>query len=234
MSRVESAAPRLLAASDRSLLVSFGERISLDDHRRVRRLLRRLDASPLPGITNLVPAYSSLLVHFDPCRLRHREVEEHVRGLLDRGAGDDEAEEAEPRLVTIPVCYGGAFGPDLEEVARLRGLTPERVAELHAGVTYHVFCLGFVPGFAYLGELPEEIACPRLDTPRREVPAGSVGIAGAQTGIYPMATPGGWRLIGRTPLTMFDARRDPMPLLEIGDRVRFTPIPPERFTGAAA
>jgi len=226
MGRLETPPPRLLPASDRSLLVSFGGGVSLENHRRVRSLLRLIDLSPLPGIVDLLPAYASILVRFDSLRLGHAEVAAHVRHLLAR---PEVAGAAEGRIVEIPVCYGAEFGPDLDEVARICRCAPQRVIDLHAGVVYHAYFLGFVPGFAYLGDLPETIACPRLRSPRRSVPAGSVGIAGAQTGIYPAAAPGGWRLIGRTPLRMFDAHRDPMSLLEIGDRVRFVPIGPERF-----
>lgn len=226
MDRMETEQPRLLPASDRALLVSFGGGVSLENHRRVRGLLRLLDSSPLPGIVDLLPAYGSILVRFDPLRLEHAQVADHVRQLLER---PEEAGAAEGRLVEIPVCYGGAFGPDLDEVARICRRAPQQVIDLHAGALYRVYCLGFVPGFAYLGDLPEAIVCPRLGSPRRSVPAGSVGIAGAQTGIYPVATPGGWRLLGRTPLRMFDPHRDPMSLLEIGDRVRCVPIGPERF-----
>jgi inhibitor of KinA len=226
MGRVDPDRPRLLAASDRSFLVSFGERISLDHHRRVLSLLRLFDLHPLQGVVDLIPAYSSILVRFDPRRMDHAQISAHVERLLARRA---ETRAPEPGLLEVPVCYGGAFGPDLEEVGRIRGLSPERVVTLHAATEYRAYFLGFVPGFAYLGDLPEPIVCPRLSAPRREVPAGSVGIAGSRTGIYPMITPGGWRLIGRTPLRMFDSRRRPMSLLAIGDRVRFTPVTPERF-----
>ena len=222
--------PRLLAASDRSLLVSFGDRIGLDLHDRVRRLLLALDAEPLAGITDLLPAYASILIRFDPVLLDHDRVADHALRALARGAGP----QAEPqRQVEVPVCYGGEHGADLEEVARLCGLTARQVVEAHAGATCQVYFLGFVPGFAYMGDLPASIACDRLEAPRRVVPAGSVGIAGRQTGVYPLATPGGWRLIGRTPLKLFDPRREPMCLLAMGDRVRFTPIPPERFAALA-
>jgi inhibitor of KinA len=128
------------------------------------------------------------------------------------------------------VCYGGEFGPDLSDAAALHNLTPEQAIEAHASATYTVCFLGFAPGFAYLGGLPDALATPRLPTPRRRVPAGSVGIAGHQTGVYPFSTPGGWRLIGRTPLKMFRPDREAMCLLAIGDRVRFTPVSRERFT----
>jgi inhibitor of KinA len=132
-------------------------------------------------------------------------------------------------LVEIPVCYGGEFGPDLQDVADSHGLTAERAIELHASTTYTVYFLGFAPGFAYLGEVAEELVTPRLATPRKSVPAGSVGIAGSQTGVYPISTPGGWRLLGRTPVAMFRPERAEMSLLSIGDRVRFSPISREQF-----
>src|SRR5204862_8343683 len=135
----------------------------------------------------------------------------------------------EPRRVEIPVCYGGEFGPDLAAVCARRGITQARAIEVHSSVEYLVYFLGFVPGFAYLGELPEELVMPRLAAPRKRVPAGSVGIAGNQTGVYPFATPGGWRLIGRSPLKMFRDEREGFSLLVIGDRVRFAPISAERF-----
>jgi len=200
--------------------------ITLQANEKVRKLLRLLQLEPVAGVRNLHPAYCSLLVKFDALQLRHEEVEEILRGYLERL---EEAKLPEPRRVEIPVCYGGVYGPDLAEVCAMRGMTEAQAIELHASVEYLVYFLGFVPGFAYLGELPEALVTPRLATPRKRMPAGSVGIAGNQTGVYPFATPGGWRLIGRTPLAMFRADRDALSLLSIGDRVRFTPIKAERF-----
>jgi len=234
---------RFQYSSDQSLLVYFDEqveqkktggakappvqsRITLRGNESVRRLLRLLELEPVPGVRNLHPAYCSLLVKFDAIRMRHEEVEGILRKYLERLK---EVKLPEPRRVEIPVCYGGEFGPDLAEVCARRGITQARAIELHASVEYLVYFLGFVPGFAYLGELPEELVMPRLAAPRKRVPAGSVGIAGNQTGVYPFATPGGWRLIGRTPLKMFRADSDGLSLLSIGDRVRFTPISRERF-----
>jgi inhibitor of KinA len=193
---------------------------------KVRRLLRVLELEPIAGIRNLHPAYCSLLVKFDALRMAHEELEAILRKCLDRL---DEIALPEPRKLEIPVCYGGEFGPDLGEVAALHGLKPEQVIKLHASVEYLVYFLGFVPGYAYLGELPEALVTPRLATPRRRVPAGSVGIAGTQTGVYPFATPGGWRLLGRTPIAMFRSDRDGLSFLTIGDRVRFVPISPAEF-----
>jgi inhibitor of KinA len=231
---------RYQAASDRSLLVyfvSYGKKrgtkashlqnqVTLDAHEHVRRLLRLLELEPIAGVQNLHPAYCSVLFKFDALKLRHSELEDILRGYIKRM---EKLELPERRLVEIPVCYGGEFGPDLKEVAELRGIAPERVIELHALATYIVYFLGFVPGFAYLGELPKELVTPRLATPRRSVPAGSVGIAGSHTGVYPISTPGGWRLLGRTPLAMFRPERAEMSLLSIGDRVRFAPVSQAQF-----
>lgn len=219
-------AARFQYASDQSLLVTFGHEITLQAHERVRRLLRLLELEPLEGIRNLHPAYCSLLVKFDALRMRHDDLEAVLRKYLGRLK---EVPLPEPREVEIPVCYGGEYGPDLCEVAALRGISPAKAIELHASTSYLVYFLGFVPGFAYLGELPEELVTPRLPKPRRRVPAGSVGIAGRQTGVYPFSTPGGWRLLGRTPIQMFRTDRDGLSLLALGDRVRFIPISRSQF-----
>src|SRR5216684_7147951 len=200
--------------------------ITLDAHKRIRKMLRLLQLEPVAGVRNLHPAYCSLLVKFDALKLRHAELQGILRKYLDRL---EEVTLPEPRQVEIPVCYGGAYGPDLAEVCAMRGMTEAQAIELHASPEYLVYFLGFVPGFAYLGELPKQLVTPRFATPRRRVPVGSVGIAGNQTGVYPFATPGGWRLIGRTPVAMFRTERDGLSLLSIGDRVRFVPISVERF-----
>jgi KipI family sensor histidine kinase inhibitor len=218
---------RFRPASDRSLLVRFGDEITIESNQQVRRLLRLLESEPIAGVRNLTPAYCSLLINFDALRLTHSELETILRGYLVRL---EDVRLPETRQLEIPVCYGGEFGPDLDEVASLRGMTAAQAIELHASATYVVYFLGFVPGFAYLGQLPEALATPRLARPRRNVPPGSVGIAGKQTGVYPIATPGGWRLIGRTPTEMFRKDRASMSFLSIGDRVRFTSISSARFT----
>ena len=209
---------RFRKASDQSLLIYFDEGDSLAAHRRVAGLLRRLESEPVAGLRNLHPAFRSLLLNFNALRRTHAEVEAEVRDRLDPA---DEASASESRVVEIPVCYGGEFGPDLDDVARLRGMTAEAVIELHSQQTYVTF--------AYLGDLPDALVTARLPTPRKVVPPGSVGIAGRQTGVYPFATPGGWRLLGRTPLKMFQRERAGMCLLRLGDRVRFVAIARERF-----
>jgi len=206
-------------ASDRSLLFSFGDGISFDAHVAVARLTRCMEG--VRGILNLHPAYTSVLVDFDPCLRSHAEVESLV---LERMAGDREQAPPEPRHLEIPVRYGGEFGPDLADVARHTGLTEARVVELHAAAEYVVYFVGFSTCFPYLGGLPPELATPRLSAPRKHVPVGSVAIGGAQAGIYPLASPGGWRLIGRTDLQLFDLLATPPPLLRMGDRVRFIPV----------
>ncbi len=208
----------LRPASDRSLLVSFGDEISLSAHRQVSVLTHALEG--IRGILNLHPAYASVLVDFDPRLRTHREMEDFVRG---RFAAAARVEPPPPRTVEIPVRYGGEFGPDLADVALHTGLSAERVVELHAAAEYLVYFVGFATCFPYLGGLAAELATPRLPAPRRHVPAGSVAIAGTQAGIYPISSPGGWRLIGRTPLRLFDPEASPPPVLRMGDRIRFVP-----------
>jgi inhibitor of KinA len=220
---------RFQAASDQSLLVHLGEEIGAATHDRVVRLLRLLQQEPIKWIRNIQPAYCSLLITFDAAAVDHAEVQAKLSEYESRA---DKMPAGKARLVEIPVCYGGEFGPDLEVVAAQHGLEAENVVELHIARTYHAYFLGFAPGFAYLGDLAEEIATPRLETPRKEVTAGSVGIAGRQTAVYPFATPGGWRLIGRTPQEMFRKDREPMGLIAIGDQVRFRPITRTQFLAA--
>jgi KipI family sensor histidine kinase inhibitor len=204
-------------ASDRSLLVSFGDEVSVEAHHQVAHLAHALEGQR--GILNLHPAYASVLIDFDPRLHSHADIEALARERME--AAVDETREA--RAVEIPVCYGGEFGPDLEDVARHAGLSPERVVELHAAADYLVYFVGFSTCFPYLGGLPPELATPRLSAPRKNVPAGSVAIGGSQAGIYPLASPGGWRIVGRTPFTLFDPQASPPPLLRMGDRVRFMP-----------
>ena len=206
-------------ASDRSLLLSLGDEISFDAHLAVARLTRSLEG--VRGILNVHPAYTSILVDFDPRLRSHAQVEALLR---ERMASQADKAQPEPRHVEIPVRYGGEFGPDLRDVARHTGLSVERVVELHAAAEYLVYFVGFSTCFPYLGGLPPELATPRLAAPRKHVPVGSVAIGGAQAGIYPLASPGGWRLIGRTQVKLFDLSASPPPLLRMGDRVRFVPV----------
>ncbi len=210
-------------ASDRSLLVAFGDEISLESHHRVFHLTRRLLG--VRGILNLHPAYASVLIEYDPRLVESAAMEALVHRKMAETA-DLQTVEA-PRTVKIPVRYGGEFGPDLDDVAQHTGLSPERVVELHSSAEYLVYFLGFAPGFAYLGGLPTELATPRISSPRKRVPAGSVAIGGNQTGVYPIDSPGGWRIIGRTSVKLFDPGAAEPVLLRMGDRLRFLAISQE-------
>lgn len=209
------------------MLVYLGEEISFAAHERVLQLLSLLGKEPPSWLRNLQPAYTSLMVTFDPCLVDHAQVQATLLKLQRRAKT---VRRPKSRTIEIPVCYGDEFGPDLEEVAKLHRLKPSAVIDLHSSQTYHAYFLGFAPGFAYLGDVPEKIATPRLETPRKKVPVGSVGIAGRQTGVYPFPTPGGWRLIGRTPKQMFlvDGKKAKA-AISVGDLVEFRSISRDDF-----
>ncbi|MGB7555687.1 MAG: 5-oxoprolinase subunit PxpB [Candidatus Korobacteraceae bacterium] len=212
---------KVIPASDSSLLVVFGNEISPELHERVIGLFHSLQARQDPRIRNLHPGYTSLLIDFDPLRLTHDELSAVVQQLT---LASDSTVDQPASLATIPVCYDIEFGPDLQDVAHHAGLSVDQVVRLHSSPTYLVYFLGFTPGFVYLGGLPQVLHTPRLTTPRPSIAGGSVGIAGAQTGIYPFNSPGGWKLIGRTPVRMFDPEAAPPTRLQPGDRMKFIPI----------
>jgi KipI family sensor histidine kinase inhibitor len=209
-------------ASDRSLLIDFGDRISDEAHIQVSRLCRCF--AGVRGVLNMHPAFASVLIDFDPRLRSHSEIQALVEARMaeDVAAVPEAGEKA--RIVEIPVQYGGEFGPDLEDVARHCRMDPARVVELHSAAEYLVYFVGFSTCFPYLGGLPAELATPRLAGPRKHVPEGSVAIGGTQAGVYPLASPGGWRLIGRTSLRLFDSHSSPPGLLRMDDRVRFRPV----------
>lgn len=212
---------KTIPASDSSLLVVFGNEISPVLHQRVIALFLALQAGHDPRIRNLHPGYASLLIDFDPLQLTHDELISVVQQMTP---ASESAAEGRANVITIPICYDIDFGPDLADVAQHAGRSLEEVVRLHSSPTYLVYFLGFTPGFAYLGGLPDVLHVPRLASPRPSVAGGSVGIAGSQTGIYPFDSPGGWRLLGRTPLRMFDPEATPPTLLGPGDRIKFSPI----------
>lgn len=200
--------------------------MTLEHHQQVRGLTRHLLERLPDFIVNIHPAYSSVLISFDPLRATFQEVESSLRNLLrDTATGP----LPQPDQIEIPVCYDEVFGPDLADMAAMNGLSPEEVIGIHASGKYYVAFIGFTPGFGYLGGMSPRIATPRLPTPRTRVPAGSVAIGGDQTGVYPTATPGGWRIIGRTPLRLFVPDRDPPSLLALGGEVRFRRISRAEF-----
>lgn len=206
---------------DAALVVSFGQAIDPAINDRVHLLHRSLSEAPIAGVVETVPAYCSLVVHYRPDILRWAPICEALRQRLR----NMEQVSAPPGdVVEIPVLYGGEEGPDLQFVARHAGLTEEDVVRIHSQSTYRIYMLGFAPGFPYLGGMDGRIAAPRLETPRVRIPAGSVGIAGEQTGIYPLASPGGWRLIGRTPRRLYDPNRSRPILLRAGCSLRFRPV----------
>ena len=212
---------RITPASDSALLVTFGDRISFEAHLRVIALFQAFEQLGDHRIRNLHPAYASLLIDFHPLSFTQDELESLVLSLSSKFEGQ---QDLIAELVEIPVCYEAEFAPDLANVAQHLGLSEEQVVTLHAGGEYRVYFLGFSPGFAYLGGVSQGLQVPRLETPRTHVRAGSVGLAGEQTGIYPNDSPGGWQLIGCTPQRMFDPSQDPPSWLRPGDRVHFRRI----------
>jgi inhibitor of KinA len=224
-------------------VVDWGRGIEPQTHRKVRALTARLESCPLPGQIEVVPAFTTVTVFYDSYFLfRYGEQYKNESGSVGGSAyewvrgqllalleqledGLDESGEK----VEIPVCYGGEFGPDLDAVATYCGLTPGEVIDIHSRGEYRIYMIGFAPGFPYLGGMSRKIAVPRREVPRLSIPAGSVGIAGMQTGVYPIATPGGWQLIGRTPLALFRPHQDPPSLLKAGQTVKFVPISPADY-----
>jgi inhibitor of KinA len=214
-------------------MITVGDSIDEATHRHVRAIDATLEKARISGATDRVSAFASVAVHYDPMRVPGDPAtlpyDRIVEALQQALAHIAETPIAAPRTVELPVCYGGELGPDLEEVARLHDLTQDQVIEIHAAGDYLVYMIGFMPGFAYLGGLDPQLATPRRGSPRMAVPAGTVGIGGDQTGVYPLVSPGGWNLIGRTPLKLFDIGRDEPTLLAAGERVRFRPISLNEF-----
>ena len=211
---------RFLPSGDAAVVVEFGSTIDLEVSAQVSRLASRLEARRLEGVVELLPTFRSLMICYDPLVVRQAEVIATVTELADTGA----AESAPARLWTVPACYASELAPDLAEVAERTKLSPDEVVRRHVAVTYHVFMLGFLPGLAYLGDVPSAISLPRRQAPRRSIPAGSVGIAAGMTAIYPRETPCGWHLIGRSPARLWDLERSGRALLTAGDKVEFAPI----------
>lgn len=216
---------RFLPCGDRAVTVEWGSTIDEHINRQVHAFARKVEALSHPAITEVVPTYRSATVHYRPEVFSYEELKQLLLSLAQGSAEEGE----ELPVVEIPVCYGGEYGPDLEEVAQHCSLTPEEVIARHTAPTYRIYMLGFTPGFPYLGGMDPSIAAPRRKEPRIHIPAGSVGIAGEQTGVYPIVSPGGWQLIGRTPLRLFDPQREQPILLSAGAGIRFVPIDEETF-----
>ena len=217
----------ITVAGDSAINLEFGNVISEKTNGIIRAAAQTLEADPIDGVIELVPTFCSLMVVYNPCVIGYDELTSQVRGKL---RGLVAATGGIHRVVKIPVCYGGDFGPDLSDVAEHAGMSVEEVIAIHSGHDYLIDMLGFLPGFAYLGGLDERLHTPRLATPRTRIEPGAVGIGGAQTGIYPLASPGGWRIIGRTPVRPYDPDREPPILYAAGDYLRFVPITPQEFS----
>jgi len=216
---------RVVPAGDAAWLIELENRLDAEVNARAIAIGHALRASGLAGLRDVVTGYRSVAVYVDPVAAP-ADAAERLTGLARDAAV---AREDAGDVIDVPVCYGGSFGPDLAEVAAFAGCPKDEVVALHGSRTYRVYLVGFVPGFPYMGTVDPRIAMPRRATPRTKVPAGSVGIAAEQTGIYPTETPGGWRIIGRTPIRLFDAGRTPPCLFEAGARVRFTPVTRDAF-----
>lgn len=216
--------------SEVSALIEFGSEISEDINKRIRTFCTYLDEHPFKGMVEYVPAFASVSVIYNPLDIKCESSYEVVKSILEDILFNlDFSCMDEEHIVEIPVCYGGEFGPDIEHVAKINNLTVDEVIKIHQDGKYLVYMIGFAPGFPYLGGMSDKIAAPRRESPRTAIPKGSVGIAGMQTGVYPIETPGGWQLIGRTPIKMFDLNKDTKSLLKPGDIAKFYPISYEEY-----
>ena len=212
---------KICTAGDSSLLIQFGQEISPEINARITAFVHLLKVQHVEGVIDLIPAFTSLLINYDPRVVNYRTLKRRVEKLLQLDVG---GETSSSRIFEIPVCYGGEYGPDLENIAKHANLTTQEVIDIHCSRDYLIYMLGFLPGFSYLGGLDERIHTPRLANPRIRIPAGSVGIGGSQTGIYPLDSPGGWQLLGLTPVKTYDPDREVPILFEAGDYIRFIPV----------
>jgi KipI family sensor histidine kinase inhibitor len=210
--------PNIVPLGDSALLVQLGDEIDITINQRIHSLAALINASPVEGLIETVPAYGTLLIHYDPLVLDYSKANQWARSKLEQ-VQDSKPEK--PRRIEVPVKYGGEYGPDLESVAAYHSLQAEDVIRIHSKRIYTVYMMGFTPGFPYMGKLDDAIVTPRLEVPRTNVPGGSVAIAGSQTGIYPVTSPGGWRLIGYTSLKLFDPKSESPFLFSPGDEVKF-------------
>ena len=217
----------IFPCGDCAVSIQIGNEISESVNREVVAVLNRLQQAKIAGVCELVPSYTCICVHYEPSVIDFDKLITCLQGL---DVSFKQSEETHSRVIEIPVCYGGEYGPDLSYVADYHHISEEEVIRRHSSGDYLVYMLGFLPGFAYMGGMDDSIATPRLASPRAKIPAGSVGIAGSQTGVYPLASPGGWQLIGRTPVKMFHMEGETAQFtLQAGDRVRFVPISHEEY-----
>jgi KipI family sensor histidine kinase inhibitor len=212
---------RYLTAGDRALVVEFGNKISEDINSRVRSMMIAVERENIEGIIEITPTYRSLMIHYNPMKISYSKLLTDLK-ILEKKLKDIDIPL--PEIIEIPVLYNGENGPDIINVAEYNNITTQEVIDIHSSREYLIYMLGFTPGFPYLGGMDERISTPRLGTPRTKINSGSIGIAGSQTGIYPIDSPGGWQIIGKTPLNLYDAFRDPPILLDPGNYIKFVPV----------
>ena len=217
---------KISTAGDSALLIEFGQEISPEINARITAFVHLLKAQHIEGVQDLIPAFTSLLINYDPRVVNYKSLTKRLQKLLKLDVNE---EASASRVFEITVCYGGEYGPDIEDIAKNAGLSEEEVFKIHSSKDYLIYMLGFLPGFSYLGGLDERIQTPRLANPRIKIPAGSVGIGGSQTGIYPLDSPGGWQLLGLTPVKTYDPERENPILFEAGDYIRFVPVSEEEY-----
>ena len=217
---------RILTAGDSSLLIEFGDEISPDINRRIAATVELMREQHIEGVVDVIPAFCSLLVNYDPRVIRYEKLKKRMESMVRM---DIKLGEGKRKIFEIPVLYGGEYGPDLGAIAEHAGISEEEVIRIHSSRDYLIYMLGFIAGFPYLGGMSKEIATPRLQSPRVKIPGGSVGIAGEQTGVYPIDSPGGWQLIGLTPVKMYDPNRAVPILPEAGQYIKFRPIDRKEF-----
>lgn len=217
---------RFLSCGDSAVTVEFSKEMSEEVNRKIRFLACEIESEKLKGIRECVPTFCSLTVYFDPLVTTRKKTEKNILKIIN---SYKEGSKETRRVFLIPVCYDGEYAPDMDDVCELTGLSKEEVIRIHSGTDYLIYMLGFLPGFPYLGGMDKRIEAARLDSPRTSIPVGAVGIGGKQTGIYPLASPGGWRLIGRTPVKVYDSERENPILYKAGDYIRFCPISEEEF-----
>ena len=218
---------RFLFSGDSALVIEFGNEISVDINKKIRKMMDDIKKENIDGIVELVPTYCSLLINYDVLKIDYNTLVEKLKTFLNNDLETAEGEEV--TLIEIPTLYNDEVGPDLSYVAEHNKLSKEEVIKIHTGTDYLVYMLGFMPGFTYLGGMSEKIATPRLESPRLQIYPGSVGIAGKQTGMYPSMSPGGWRIIGRTPLNLYNPDSDAPVYISSGDYVRYVSISEEEY-----
>ena len=212
---------KILTVGDSSVLIEFGKEISPEINARIATMIKLMKVQQIEGIVDMIPSFCALLINYDSRVISYSDLNKRLENVLKL---DAKAEVAAAEVFEIPVCYGGKFGPDMANLVEHSGLSEKEIIEIHSGSDYLIYMLGFLPGFPYLGGLDERIHIPRLANPRIKIPAGSVGIGGAQTGIYPLDSPGGWQLLGQTPVKTYDPEREVPILFEAGDYIRFVPV----------